>query len=161
MKKPNFPSQFAFTLVEAVVAISLVGLGITSAVAALTKFNAFANVSRNSTGAYAAVMSQIDAIQTASPFNPAEGEIPDVLKIGTYTSDPNKPPKVYTDPLDPNANPKGMVDARLTTTVEDVSANGVTLYRATVTVEYDYLNRTKAKNNPYRFSMSTLRASDE
>jgi type II secretory pathway pseudopilin PulG len=149
----------AFTLVEAVVAISLVGLGITSAVAALTKFNAFASSSRNSTGAYAAVMNQIDAIETAAPFNPANNQIPEEL-----TLDANRPsglPKsetvrvyLYKDPVDPTSEVR-VVDGTLKTSVEiDPTANGVTLYRATVTVDYTYLNRS------YKFSMSTLRASD-
>jgi type II secretory pathway pseudopilin PulG len=142
----------AFTLVEAVVAISLVGLGITSAVAALTKFNAFASVGRNSTGAYAAVMNQIDAIQTAAPFNPAKGQIPEELTLGAKC----ETVLVYRDPMDPNSGvwaecPKGQ---GLKTSVEDVSANGITLYRATVTVDYTYLSRS------YKLSMSTLRTSD-
>ena len=49
----------AFTLVEAMVAISVLGIGVASAVGALTKFNSIASISRNATGAYAAVMNQI------------------------------------------------------------------------------------------------------
>ena len=156
-------------MVEAVVAISLVGLGITSAVAALTKFNAFASVSRNSTGAYAMVMKKIDAIQSASPFDPAKKLIPCELRRDTEIHDPDLIPdncnnlfisedvKIYKDALDPNSQTLLSINGKLNTTIEDVSGisgGGVTIRRATVTVEYTYLNRK------YTLSMSTLRASD-
>jgi type II secretory pathway pseudopilin PulG len=78
----------AFTLVEAMVAISVLGIGVASAVGALTKFNSIASISRNATGAYAAVMNQIDLIQSDAPFNPQKtnpdgtAQIPPELRLG-------------------------------------------------------------------------------
>src|SRR6266436_2051314 len=60
----------AFTLAEVMMGITVLGIGIGSTVGALTKFNSIASISRNATGACAAVMNQIDLIQSESPFNP-------------------------------------------------------------------------------------------
>jgi len=150
----------AFTLVEAMVAISVLGIGVASAVGALTKFNSIASISRNATGAYAAVMNQIDLIQSDAPFNPGKknpdgtAQIPPELQLGTQTQN-NVP--VYQDP-----NTGVVVSGTMTTTVSNISSTytqgsqtfPVTMYQAVVTVTYTYLSRN------YSFSMSTIRASD-
>jgi type II secretory pathway pseudopilin PulG len=59
-----------FTLVEAVVAVSLIGVGVAATLGALTKFNSIAATSRNATGASAVLMNQVDLFQSMSPFNP-------------------------------------------------------------------------------------------
>jgi type II secretory pathway pseudopilin PulG len=156
-----------FTLVEAAVAVVLVGIGITSAITALTKFNAFASVSRNSTGAYSTVMNQIDAIESATPFNPQhlpDPQIPDVLKLDTERTG-GKPLKedvsvyLYKDPTPGSTSNIIIVKGERTTSVNEANqtSNGVNLYmrRVKVTVDYTYLSRK------YSFSMSTLRASDQ
>lgn len=71
---PRTPA--GFTLIEAVVAITLIGIGVATTIGALTKFNSIAATSRNVTGATAVLMNQADLFQTMSPFNPARGEIP-------------------------------------------------------------------------------------
>ena len=65
-----------FTLVEAVVAITLIGIGVASTLGALTKFNSIASISRNGTGAGAVLMNQIDLFQSMSPFNPQKSQVP-------------------------------------------------------------------------------------
>jgi hypothetical protein len=119
-------------------------------------------------------MTQIDAIESAGPFDPlhvsetgaADPLIPAVLTLdsarpgGTPLTetvrvylykDPNK------DPNDPTSDIV-VVNGTRKTSVVDVSQvyNGVTLpmRRATVSLNYTYLGRT------YSYSMSTLRASD-
>jgi type II secretory pathway pseudopilin PulG len=150
----------AFTLVETMVGISVLGIGIASTVGALTKFNSIASISRNSTGAYAAVMNQIDLIQSDAPFNPQKtnpdgtAQIPPELQLGTQTQN-NVP--VYQDP-----NTGVVVSGTMTTTVSDISSTytqgsqtfPLTMYQAVVTVTYTYLNRN------YSFSMSAIRTSD-
>jgi Tfp pilus assembly protein PilV len=82
-----------FTLVEAVVAVSLIGVGVASTLGALTKFNSIAATSRNATGASAVVMNQVDLFQSMSPFNPQRTppQIPQNadgtydMSIGTHT----------------------------------------------------------------------------
>ena len=163
-----------FTLVEAVVAIVLVGIGITSTITALIKFNGFASVSRNATGAYSAVMNKIDAVESAAPFNPqhkdANGnpdpQIPEELKLDSarpgglpLTEDVNV--YLYKDPANPTSNIIVVKGVRTTSVVDASVPNnpltGSTLYlrRVTAAVNYTYLSR------PYSFSMSTLRASDQ
>jgi type II secretory pathway pseudopilin PulG len=149
-----------FTMVEAVVGITILGIGVACTVGALTKFNSIASMSRNATGAYTAVMNQIDLIQSDSPFNPqktnADGsaQIPPELRIGTQTQN-NVP--VYQDP-----HTGVIVVGTMTTTVSDISSTytsgsttfPMTMYQAAVTISYTYLNRN------YSFSMSTIRTSD-
>jgi type II secretory pathway pseudopilin PulG len=150
----------AFTLVEAMVAISVLGIGTASTIGALIKFNSVASISRNATGACTAVMNQIDLIQSDTPFNPQKtnpdgtAQIPPELQLGTQTQE-NVP--VYHDP-----NTGVVVTGTLTNTVTDISSTytqaGVTFplttYQAVVTLTYTYLNRN------YSFSMSTIRTSD-
>jgi type II secretory pathway pseudopilin PulG len=171
--KSNRPCA-GLTLVEAVVAITLLGIGLTSSITALTRFNAFASSSRNLTGAYTTVMTQIDAIESASPFDPfhvsetgaTDPQIPSVLTLDSAR--PGGTPltetvRVYIykdpniDPADPTSDVV-VVNGTRKTSVVDVSQtyNGVTLpmRRATVSIDYTYLGRT------YTYSMSTLRSSD-
>src|ERR1700682_1644623 len=81
----------AFALAEVMIGISVLGVGIGSTVGALTKFNSIASISRNATGACAAVMNQIDLIQSDGPFNPQKlnndltVQIPPELALGTQT----------------------------------------------------------------------------
>src|SRR6202165_629412 len=63
-------AQTAFTMVETIVAIAVLGLGVASTIGALTKINAIAATSRNRTGAYTILMNQVDLFQSMSPFNP-------------------------------------------------------------------------------------------
>ncbi len=74
-----------FTMIEAIVAISVLGIGVASTVGALTKFNSIAATSRNATGAYTVVMNQIDLFQSMSPFNPQKNNDDGTLQIPTFT----------------------------------------------------------------------------
>jgi type II secretory pathway pseudopilin PulG len=157
---PSPKSQAGFGIVEALVGIAVLGLGVACTVGALTKFNSIASMARNATGAYTAVMNQIDLIQSDGPFNPQKtnpdgtAQIPPELRIGVQTSN-NVP--VYQDP-----STGVIVVGTMTTTVTDISStytSGSTtfpliMYQAVVTISYTYLNRN------YSFSMSTIRTSD-
>ncbi|MGI9114411.1 MAG: hypothetical protein DLM52_01740 [Chthoniobacterales bacterium] len=153
MKSPRSASPKAvapagFTLVEAMVAIALVGLGVSVTIGALTKFNQFSTVSRNSTGAYALAMSKIDEIQSV-PFNPAGGVNPRLLNpANSPTTELDLP--IYDDPRVAGA----LVLGKRTTVVAMLTVNGVNVYRTTVTVAYP--------KPSYRYSldMSTVRVSD-
>jgi type II secretory pathway pseudopilin PulG len=150
----------AFALAEVMVGISVLGIGIASTVGALTKFNSIASTSRNATGACAAVMNQIDLIQSDGPFNPQKtnpdgtAQIPPELQPGIQTQN-NVP--VYQDP-----STGTVVSGTMTTAVTDISSTysqsgqtfQLTAYQAVVTLTYTYLNRN------YSFSMMTIRTSD-
>jgi type II secretory pathway pseudopilin PulG len=150
----------AFTLLEAVVGIAVLGVGVACVVGGLTKLNAIAFSARNATGAYTAVMNQIDLIQSDGPFNPSRTntdgtpQIPPELQLGTQTKNNVS---IYQDP-----NTGVIVSGTMTTTVTDISSTynsgsitfPLTMYKAVVTISYTYLTRN------YSFSMSTIRASD-
>ncbi len=148
-----------FTLVEALVATTLIGIGVVSTIGALTKLNSFADMSRNGTGVCAAALNQIDLIQSDGPFNPQKTnndgtpQIPPELVLGVH--DPaNVVVYQYKDPAN-NSNIV-IVPGVMTTTVTDLNPGSTTvyIYKAVVTVTYTYLNRN------YSFSMSTIRTSD-
>ena len=170
-----------FTLIEALVAIAVLGIGVASTIGALTKFNSIAATSRNATGAYTVVMNQIDLFQTMSPFNPQKSQIPKDatyspatydMTLGTHTigclstnpstgvvSVSNQWP-VYQY-KDPSTGTTVVVKGTLTIQVTDISSSAApNTYQAVVTITYDYLNRTLAHGNPYTFSMSAIRTSD-
>jgi type II secretory pathway pseudopilin PulG len=158
------------TIVEAVVAITLLGIGITTAITAMTRFNVFASSSRNMTGAYTSVMTQIDAIESAAPFDPlhlaedgsSDPQIPDVLVLdsdrGGNPLSESVRVYLYKDPKKDPSDPTSdivVVNGTRTTSVADVStvfnSTTVPMRRATVTVSYNYLGKS------YSYSMSTVR----
>jgi len=159
LKAPRGLRAKGFTLVEAVVATTLIGIGVVSTLGALTKLNSIADMARNGTGVCAAALNQIDLIQSDGPFNPQKTnndgtpQIPPELVLGTHG-----PTDVvvyqYKDPL--NNNNVVIVPGKMTTTVTDLNPGSTTIYmyKAVVTVTYTYLNRS------YSFSMSTIRTSD-
>lgn len=149
-----------FTLLEAIVGVALLGLGVSCTVGAMTKLNAIAASARNATGAYTAVMNQVDLIQSNGPFNPQKtntdgtAQIPPELQLGTRTQN-NVP--IYQDPK------TGVIVAgTMTTTVSNISSTyssgsttfALIAYKAVVKITYTFLNRN------YSFSMSTIRTSD-
>ena len=151
-----------FTLVEAVVAVSLIGVGVASTLGALTKFNSIADMSRNRTGACAAVMNQIDLIQSNGPFNPQKTnndgtpQIPPELVLDANRGGPQTKNVVVYQYKDLANNNIVIVPGTMTTTVTNVNPGSTTvyMYKAVVTLTYTYLNRS------YSFSMSTIRTSD-
>lgn len=157
---------------EALVAIALVGIGVASSITALTQANKFASVSRNSTGAYAAVMNQIDVIQSIGPFNPLAGQIPKDatnnpplydLNPGTHVigSTGNKntvPVYQYTDPKSGLVQVVlGNMQVKITPSNDTTTFPGATVvrYLAQVALSYNYLGHS------YSFTMDTVRTSDE
>lgn len=153
-------AKAGFTLVESIVGVVVLGLGVACTVGGLTKLNSIASTARNMTGAYTAVMNQIDLIQSDGPFNPQKNnqdgtpQIPPELQLGAQTQNNIS---IYKDP-----NTGVIVSGTMTTTVTDISSSytsgsitfPLTMYKVVVSVNYTYLNRN------YSFSMSTIRASD-
>lgn len=167
-----------FTIVETAVALGILGIGVACVIGTLTKMNAIATTSRNISGAYAAVMSQIDLFESLGPFNPQSNpqQIPrDAthnpplydMTVGTHTIgylDPTTNTVSNQWPIYQYSDPNGntiLVKGTLTIQVTDISnADAPKTYRAIVTIRYDYGNHTLANGNPYTFSMSALRTSD-
>jgi Tfp pilus assembly protein PilV len=165
------------TLVEAVFAVTLIGIGVAGSLTALTKANSIASMSRNSTGAQTVAQNEIDRFLAYQPFNPqkmnAAADCDGVVRIQVpkdYNSicagnTPTYDLTVGTHIVTPVAIYKEpatgvIVSGTMTTVIQDVSPTYaptgavIPVYRATVTVDYTYLNRT------YKTTMSTLRVSD-
>jgi type II secretory pathway pseudopilin PulG len=145
-----------FTMVEAVVAIAVLGIGVAATLGALTKVNAIASASRNATGAQTIVQNQIDLLVSDSPFNPQKTnldgsvQIPPELTLGTHTT---SNVAIYKEPTT-----GVIVSGTLTWVVTDVTgtynSNSIPMYNCTVTVTYTYLNKN------YSTTMTTLRVCD-
>jgi type II secretory pathway pseudopilin PulG len=154
--RTRFSSSDAFTLTEAVVALAIIGIGIGAMVPSMSQLNEEASISRNVTGADAALQNQIDLLLSDGPFNPqkigsdGQPQIPPELVVGTHTTN-NVP--IYREP-----NTGIIVSGILTTTVVDISQNYsglmMYMYRATVSISYNYRGRT------YSESRTTIRSSD-
>ena len=94
-------SSDAFTLAEAVVALAIIGIGVGAMVPSMSQLNQEASISRNVTGADAALQNQIDLLLSDGPFNPqktgsdGQPQIPPELVVGTHTTN-NVP--IYREP---------------------------------------------------------------
>jgi hypothetical protein len=160
------PTVAAFTFVEALVAVSLIGVGVATSLTALLKVNSIACMARNATGAQTFVQNEIDKFLSYSPFNPQKTNLSD----GTpqIPKDPNNSPPAYdltlgthtysNVPIYKDPNNGVVVNGTITTVISDASqnynGNAIPMYQALVTVTYRYLNRT------YTTAASTLRVSD-
>jgi len=160
------PAVAAFTFIEALVAISLIGVGVATSLTALLKVNSIACMARNATGAQTFAQNEIDKFLSYSPFNPQKTNLSD----GTpqIPKDPNNSPPAYdltlgthtytNVPIYKDPDNGVVVSGTITTTISDVSqsynSNTIPMYQAVVTVTYRYLNRT------YTTTASTLRVSD-
>jgi hypothetical protein len=156
----------AFTFVEALVAISLVSVGVATSLTALLKVNSIACMARNATGAQTFAQNEIDKFLSYSPFNPQKTNPTD----GTpqIPKDPNNSPPTYdltlgthtytNVPIYKDPDNGIVVIGTITTVISDVTqsynGNTIPMYQAAVTVTYNYLNRT------YTSTASTLRVSD-
>jgi type II secretory pathway pseudopilin PulG len=153
--KCSFSSD-AFTITEAVVALTIIGIGIGSMITSMGQLNQEASISRNATGADAVLQNQIDLLLSDGPFNPqktgsdGQPQIPPELTVGVHTTN-NVP--IYREP-----NTGVIVSGVMTTTVTDVSQNYLGLmmymYQANVSVSYNYRGHT------YTASRTTIRSSD-
>ena len=159
-------ARAAFAFVEALVAVSLIGIGVATSLTALLKVNSIACMGRNATGAQTFAQNEIDKFLSYSPFNPQKTNLSD----GTpqVPKDPNNSPPAYdltlgthiynNVPIYKDPDNGVVVTGTITTVISDVSQsyNGVTIpmYQALVTVSYNYLNRS------YTSTASTVRVSD-
>jgi prepilin-type N-terminal cleavage/methylation domain-containing protein len=169
-----------FTLIETIVAIGVLAIGVATTIGALTKINAMAAAGRNTTGAYAVLMNQVDLFQSMSPFNPqktnqdgtvqipkdsSNGSFPTydmtVTAAGIWRSLSvdgttfNVPVYQYKDPVNGTVV---VVQGLLQVQVTDLNFAGTNPssgpYQALFKVSYTYLGRS------YSFQVSSIRSSD-
>ena len=165
-------NRAGFTMAETIVAIAVLGIGVVSTIGTLTKTNAIAAMSRNSTGAYTVLTNQVDLFQSMGPFNPqktnsdgtpqipkdtSHGSYPTYdMTVGTHNisvngTDFNVPVYEYRDVSN---NLVLVVNGTLTVNVTDLSASLPNTYQAAFTITFTYLNRN------YTYSISSIRTSD-
>ncbi|MFL6513593.1 MAG: hypothetical protein ACJ8M1_01060 [Chthoniobacterales bacterium] len=145
----------AFTLMEAIMAMAVLGTMSGGCYIGFNWLNTYAISSRLYTEAEAAAQNQIDLILSKGPFDPTHGKIPTVLQTGTTTA---QNVFVYRDPVSGNV----AVTGTMSTTIADPAytmtfagaTNDLNLRRATVTVSYTF------RNTNYTVSMDTLRTAD-
>src|SRR5437764_2347660 len=133
----------AFTLMEVVMALAVVGTMGAGAYVGFNSLNTYAISSRLYSEAQTAAQNQIDLILSKEPFDPMNNKIPTVLTLGATTT-PNV--FIYKDPVSGNT----VVTGTMTTTVTDLGATmtfagstkNLNIYRATVTVTYIYRGKT-------------------
>jgi prepilin-type N-terminal cleavage/methylation domain-containing protein len=148
--------KLAFTLMEVVMALAVVGTMGAGAYVGFNSLNTYAISSRLYSEAQTAAQNQIDLILSKEPFDPTKSKIPSVLTVGTTTT-PNV--FIYKDPVTGNT----VVSGTMTTTVTDTGATmnfagattNLNTYRATVNVSYTY------RNTNYSVSMDTMRTGDQ
>src|SRR5438270_3848413 len=131
----------AFTLMEVVMALGVIGTMGAGCYVGFTSLNTYAVSSRLYSEAQTAAQNQIDLILSVEPFDVTNNVIPSVLGLGTTTT-PNI--FIYEDPVSGSV----VVTGTMTTVVTDTgstmnfagtSAN-LNTRRVTVTVSYTYRN---------------------
>ena len=150
----------AFTLVEIVVALLLIGITAGAALWAMTSSNRQAGASRLFTTAQAIAQNHIELVQTDGPFNPQalpQPQIPDCLAIGSFAKpnavDPS-PVVIYTDPVNANVIVTGSLNIDVSDPGFVLSGQNLNVRQVTVKLAYNY------GGHSYQVKMSTLRASD-
>ena len=158
-----------FTLVEVLIAVSLLAMFAAGALWSLTQANRYASLSRLYTGAQMAAQSQIDLIMSKGPFNPqnladdgtADPQIPAELALGTHATETVT---IYSEP-----NGQTVTADRVTTVSTDnpakvVSGRSLNVYYATVVVTFYYppspAGATPPPSTKHQVQLNAMRASD-
>lgn len=141
-------ARAAFTLVEVLVAVSLLGFLAAGSIWTLTQANSYAALSRLNTGAQVAAQNQIDLIMSTGPFNPQDeefGALPNEVLRPKGATPLTENVLIYIEPDLSNA----VYGTRVTTVTKDTSlvASGASsrdlnLYCASVVVTYTYRGKT-------------------
>ena len=151
-------SRAAFALAEVMVACGLLAIAAAASVEALLRMNHNAALSRLQTGASTVAQNRIDLILSDGPFNPQKNppQIPPVLTPGAQNigSSANPTVPIYTDPATGEVSVRGWMVSNVVNTNTVLNGQNLNIYRATVTVFYQFRGRT------YSVAMSTLRTSD-
>ena len=142
-----------FTLVEVLIAGTLLAVLISGSVTALTQLNRWATAARLRTIAMAVAQQRIDLIET-TPWQ-LVGTRPALLTAGSVTENNvplnNDDYNAATSLVSPYTTLDSQVMSTRTTVISDLTARSL---RATVTVTFTYRNR------PFTITLNTLRATD-
>jgi type II secretory pathway pseudopilin PulG len=170
----------AFTFVEVIMGITILGLAAGAMIFGLNQLNYYATVNRLYTAAQTLAQNHIDLILTKGPFDPTKNKYPllngtdsstNILRTDTnYFYDPSTPtqlyPKttypngkqvtLYKDPMNGNAIVQGTIEVSVCNPSPAFTVNGNTLEmrQASVTVSYTFRRQT------YSVVMNTMRSAE-
>jgi len=149
--------KVAFTLMEVVMALAVLGTMGAGCYVGFNSLNTYAVSSRLFSEAQTCAQNQIDLILSKEPFDVTTNpqKIPSVLALGETTT-PNV--FVYNDPVSGNVTVTGTMKTTVTdtgATMNFVSNTNLNIRRATVTVSYTY------RGKDYAVSMDTMRTADQ
>jgi prepilin-type N-terminal cleavage/methylation domain-containing protein len=156
--------RYAFTLIEVVMALAVLGTMAGGCYVGFNSLNAYAVSSRLYSEAQTCAQNQIDLILSKEPFDPTNNKVPSVLggqvlaaNASTTVTTPNV--FIYTDPVNGNVVVTGTMTTTITNPGSTMTFAGTTTnlnaYRATVSVSYTYRNRS------YAVTMDTMRTADQ
>ena len=156
--QPMAAGSRGFTLVELLVALTMLALTVSGAFFALNQINTEAMENRLFSEAQAVAENQVDAILTQGPFDPTQTppKVPAVLTSGTTTINGVL---VYVDPITNQTVVTGsmtttITDPGMTQTIGSTTTN-LNVRQARVDVSYQY------RNTVYHVVMNTTRTGDQ
>jgi len=178
MKAKMHKRSFAFSLVETMIALGLVGITVTTLYTSFVKVNDFADANRINTCAFEIVQARVDKALAVRPFTPVNGSDPFVssgtnplpsslMLCGTNTVTLGTPCKetvnilINSDALATSGSIQAVVTGTLTTLVNNAtiltggttsSSGTVQLRSINIRMDYQYRGR------PYNVQMTCLRA---
>ena len=175
-----YPRSLAFSLVETLIALGLIGIAVTALYTSFVKVNDFAESNRLSTCAFEIVQARVDKALSVRPFTPVNGADPflstsgnplasSLMLCGSNTVTLGVPCKetvnilINSDALATSGSIQAVVTGTLTTLVNNASivtggttstSGSVQLRSINIRMDYQYRGR------PYNVQMTCLRAPD-
>jgi type II secretory pathway pseudopilin PulG len=141
----------AFTLAEAVVALTLFGIASAGTLWSLNTINNQSVAARLFTNATFIAQNQIELAQTDGPFVPQKLQVPLSLGIDLQQK-PNI--TVYTDPVNDNIIVTGTITTQVTDPGFILNTTNLNMRQIKITVTYTY------RGKDYSVVMDTMRTSD-
>lgn len=147
----------AFTLIEIIVSLAVLGTMAGGAYVGFTGINQYSVSSRLYSEAQTVAQNQVDRILSDGPFDPnvVPPKVPAVLALGKTVQNNVF---IYTDPVTSQVLVRGMMTTMVTDTGDTMTIEGVTtnlnLRRCTVQVAYTF------RKTNYVVAMDTMRTAD-
>ena len=104
----------AFTMIEVLVAATLLGMLAAGSIWALTQANNYASINRLYTGAETAAQNQIDYLLADAPFNPQSNQFGNTNEW-TVGTGPTENVTIYTEPSGSGGQTHAVLGHRVTT----------------------------------------------
>jgi prepilin-type N-terminal cleavage/methylation domain-containing protein len=155
-RHPVAGNALAFTLLEVLVAVSVVAAIAGSSILGLVQLNHNAMVARLQTGASTIAQAKIERFLAIGPFRPDLGVSAAELAVGMTSEGTADAPSVpiYRDASDPTTRVNGWTVTRISDVSSTYLGEKLWAYQCEVTVAYRYRDKN------FRVRMSTVRTAD-